>query len=148
MSGHGRNIDMVARLQSAAEREAAAALQVAERRLADEEERLESMRAMIGEYQSDGFAAGRPQRLRETRNFIQQLQTGLEAQAAAVEHQRRATEAARAQWISARLQRDALERLVDERNADDERRRDRAEQKQTDERATRYARERFVGTAG
>src|SRR5690606_18094445 len=146
MSGQGRSLDVVARLKGAAEREAAAALQAAERRLSEEEARLESMRAMLEEYQRGAFASSRPQQLRETRNFLQQLQAGLDAQAAAVEHQRRVTEAARAQWISARLHRDALERLVEEREADDERRRDRIEQKQSDDRAS-YARERFATTA-
>ncbi len=146
MSGQGRNLDVVARLKGAAEREAAAALQAAEQRLSEEEARLEAMRAMVEEYQRGTFASGRPQQLRETRNFLQQLQSGLDAQAAAVERQRRVTEAARAQWISARLQRDALDRLVEEREADDLRRRDRIEQKQTDDRAS-YMRERFASTA-
>ncbi|HEX6993016.1 MAG TPA: flagellar export protein FliJ [Gammaproteobacteria bacterium] len=146
MSAQERSLDVVARLKGAAEREAAAALQAAERRLSEEEARLAAMRAMLEEYQRGAFASGRPQQLRETRNFLQQLQSGLDAQAAVVERQRRVTEAARAHWISARLQRDALERLVEEREAADERRRDRIEQKQTDDRAS-YARERFVSAA-
>src|SRR5690606_14429104 len=146
MSGQGRNLDVVARLKGAAEREAAAALQAAEQRLSEEEARLASMRALLEQYQRGAFATSRPQQLRETRNFLQQLQSGVDAQAAVVESQRRVTESARAHWISARLQRDALERLVEERDAADERRRDRIEQKQTDDRAG-YLRERFAGAA-
>jgi len=146
MSGQERSLDVVARLKGAAEREAAAALQAAERRLADEEARLAAMRAMLEEYQRGAFASNRPQQLRATRSFLQQLQSGVDAQAAVVESQRRLTESARAHWISARLQRDALERLVEERDAADERRRDRIEQKQTDDRAS-FPRERFAGAA-
>ena len=143
MPAQERSLDVVARLKSAAEREAAAALKAAERRLAEEEARLDAMRAMLEEYRQGAFASGRLQQLRETRNFLQQLQSGVDAQAAVVESQRKLTEAARAHWIAARLQRDALERLLDEREAADERRRDRVEQKQTDDRAS-YARERFA----
>lgn len=143
MSGQERSLDVVARLKGAAEREAAAALKAAERRLEEEEARLTAMRAMLDEYQRGAFASGRPQQLRETRNFLQQLQSGVDAQTAVVESQRRLTEAARAHWISARLQRDALERIVEEREAADEERRARIEQKQADDRAS-YARERFA----
>lgn len=146
MSGQERSLDVVARLKGAAEREAAAALKAAERRLEEEEARLTAMRAMLDEYQRGAFASGRPQQLREMRNFLQQLQQGVDAQAAVVESQRRVTEAARAHWISTRLQRDAIERLIEERAAEDARRRDRIEQKQTDERAS-YARERLASAA-
>lgn len=148
MSEQGKSLHMVARLKSAAEHEAAAALQSAERRLAEEETRLEAVRAMIAEYQDKAFASGNLQQLREARDFLQRLQSGLDAQIAAVERQRQMTEAARAHWISARLQRDALDRLVEEREADDARQRDRLEQKQADDRGARYARAGFVGTAG
>ncbi|SRR5690606_18806293 len=143
MRSQERSLDVVARLKGAAEREAAAALKAAERRLSEEEARLDAMRAMLEEYRRGAFASGRPQQLRETRNFLQQLQSGVDAQTAVVESQRRLTEAARAHWISARLQRDALERIVEEREAADEERRARIEQKQADDRAS-YARERFA----
>lgn len=148
MSAQGKSLHMVAQLKNAAEREAAAELQDAERRLVEEEARLESVHAMINEYQRKAFASGHPQQLRETRGFLQQLQSGLDAQVAAVERQRQRTEAARAHWISTRLQRDAFDRLIEEREADDARRRDRLEQKQTDERGAHYLRERFASTAG
>src|SRR5690606_25309783 len=100
-------LEAVARLKAEAERSAALALAAAERRLAEEEARLESLREMAEQYSSRwSFAGGDLQRLRDTRSFIAQLQAGVHAQTAAVEQQRRVTEAARAQWVAARLQRE------------------------------------------
>ncbi|HEY8519065.1 MAG TPA: flagellar export protein FliJ [Gammaproteobacteria bacterium] len=134
-------LEAVARLKAEAERSAALALAAAERKLAEEEARLTSLREMAEQYASRwSFTGGDLQRLRDTRSFIAQLQAGVQAQTAAVEQQRRITEAARAHWVAARLQREALDKVLEERAAAESRLAERREQRLVDDRSAQASR--------
>ncbi|MBN1240046.1 MAG: flagellar FliJ family protein [Gammaproteobacteria bacterium] len=138
---------IVARLKAEAERQAAEALGVAQRRLADEEARLESVRGLLAEYQDREHVGGAQlKQLREARSFLERLRGAVQAQTDAVEQQRRVTESARAHWVSAKMQRDAIDRLVEERAAAEGRRLERIEQRQVDDRVARQEPDLFTGT--
>jgi flagellar export protein FliJ len=149
MSNEAGSFKIVARLKAEAEKQAAQALGVAQRRLAEEEARLTSVRSLFEDYQSRSalVVGGQLKQLRDARGFVDQLRIALQAQTEAVEQQRRITEAARAHWVSARMQRDAMDRLVDEREAAEDRRRERSEQRQIDDRV-RQEPDLFTGTTG
>lgn len=141
------DLEIVARLHAEAERQAAAALRGAHERLDEEEARLESVRALLEEYGAQGVpVGGRLGALRDMRGFVAQLEATRQAQAAAVEGQRRVTEAARAHWVSARMQREAIDRLVEQRRAAAERSRERAEQRLVDDREASRAPDPFTRT--
>lgn len=142
-----RGFKLVARLKGETENEAAHILRAAEQRLSEAEARLESVRALVQEYRGHGaFVSGAVSQLRDARGFMSQLQTALEEQLKVVERERRATEAARAQWISARMQREAMDRLVDKRRAVETKRRERSEQRQIDDRFMRPPVDAFTRT--
>ena len=146
MTNEARSFGIVARLKAEAERQAAEALGVAQRRLADEEQKLESVRELLEDYQNRSalVVGGQLKELRDVRGFVDRLRTALQAQTDIVEQQRRATESARAQWVSAKMQRDAMDRLVDERAAAEDRRRERSEQRQVDDRVARQEPDLFT----
>lgn len=149
MAGQEGSLKMVARLNAEAERQAGEALRGAQERLTEEELQLEAVRGLLEDYESRAaFAGGQLKQLRDARVFVAQLQSGLQAQIIAVESQRRLTEAARAQWVSARMQREAVDRLIEERGAADERRRERVEQRQIDDRVRRRDSDLSTGMAG
>lgn len=149
MAGQKGSLKMVARLNAEAERQAGEALRSAQERLAEEESQLETVRSLVEDYESRAaFAGGQLKQLRDARDFVAQLQSGLQAQIIAVESQRRLTEAARAQWVSARMQREAIDRLIEERGAADERQRERSEQRQIDDRIRRRDSDLSTGTTG
>lgn len=139
---------IVARLKAEAERQAAESLGAAQRRLAEEEAKLESVNELLEDYQrrSAEVVGGQLKQLRDARGFVERLRSALQSQTEAVEQQRRVTEAARAHWVSAKMQRDAIDRLVDERQAAEGRRRERVEQRQIDDRVGRREPDLFTGT--
>src|SRR5690606_6557361 len=101
MAGQKGSLKMVARLNAEAERQAGEALRSAQERLTEEETQLETVRSLLEDYESrSAFAGGQLMQLRDARDFVAQLQAGLQAQIITVESQRRLTEAARAQWVS------------------------------------------------
>ncbi len=127
-------LELVLQLRREHERQAADALRTAQTLLAEEEQRLAALDGYAEDYHGRQ-ATGRsdPRVLRDARLFLAQLEQTRQAQGHQVLRAREAVETARARWLSARIQREAIERLAGRRH--DERRRGevRAEQRQQDE---------------
>ena len=75
--------------------------------------------------------------LRDGRLFLGQLGEAVNRQQALVEHARGRLEAARAQWLAMRMDREALEKVVTRFRAEEERDAQRHEQREQDECAAR-----------
>ncbi|TVQ44732.1 MAG: flagellar export protein FliJ [Gammaproteobacteria bacterium] len=127
-------LDLVLHLRREQERQAGEALRTAQSLLSEEEQRLAALEGYAEEYHGrQAIGPSDPRVLRDARLFLAQLEQTRQAQGHQVLRAREAVETARARWLSARVQREAIERLAGRRQ--DERRRGeaRAEQRQQDE---------------
>jgi flagellar protein FliJ len=140
MSQPAGQLGIVLRLRLEEERRAAAALRDAQARLEEEERRLAAIEAYAGEYTPGEHGGAQCARgLRDRRLFVARLVHTREAQQQQVQLARQGLEAARALWLAARLQREAIERLNERRRGEQGREQLRREQRLQDELALQAA---------
>lgn len=136
MTRENAQLDVVLHLRREEERQAGEALRTAQALLTEEEQRLAALEGYAEEYHARPATGLRdPRALRDARLFLAQLSQTRMAQSNQVLRAREAVERARARWLSARMQREALERLGERRRVEQRRGEARAEQRQQDERA-------------
>ena len=134
MTPQHTQLELVASLKREEERQAAEALRIAHTRLAEEEERLHAVELYVDEYHARTLTGTVDlRRLQGQHSFLTQLEQTLEAQRRQVSVCRQRLEAARARWLSARMQRQAVEKLIDKRADAAALEFRRAEQRQQDE---------------
>ncbi len=127
-------LDLVLHLRREQEHQAGEALRTAQCLLSEEEQRLAALEGYAEEYHGrQAIGLCDPRMLRDARLFLAQLEQTRRAQAHQVLRAREAVDTARARWLSARMQREAIERLTGRRQAERRRGEARAEQRQQDE---------------
>ncbi|NGX16233.1 flagellar export protein FliJ [Wenzhouxiangella sp. XN24] len=134
-----RRLEPIARVADHREQAAAQEFGRFQEVVATQELRLAELRAWWREY-ADGLEAqaNRDCRaLREGRLFLAQLTEAIEKQQNAVEHARRDLEAARARWVTSRMDHEALEKVVGRYQDEESREARRGEQREQDECAMR-----------
>lgn len=132
------SLQTVARLKQREQEAAAEQLAKANAQLDVELERLATLEVYARDYRSLPMRqAGQLRQLRDTQRFHLELQQTLELQQAAVAVARQEVEAARAEWIAARLSHGALEKLIARRVAERERGRLVIEQRLLDDQGCR-----------
>lgn len=139
------SLSRLASVKRLEERTAAVALGTAQQRLDDERARLVTVQRYVGEYRgrpSDAVSGSR--QLWDGQSFLLELERSLESQRAAVEREQGNVESARARWLAVRMQREAIDKLLDRRAEEAGRRRSRDEQRQTDERASNWGQSPFA----
>jgi flagellar FliJ protein len=138
MKAETAQLELVLRLRREDERHAGEDLRAARERLAEEEERLLAVERYAEEYHGRELVGLRdPRVLRDQRAFLDQLRHTCQAQQRQVVLSRQVLESARARWITARMQREAIERLGEHRQAQRTVLNARIEQRQQDELALR-----------
>lgn len=136
MSRETDQLALVLHLRREEERQAGEALRTAQALLAEEEQRLAALDGYAEEYHArQTIGRNTPRALRDGRMFLAQLAQTRQAQTQQVLRAREAVERARGRWLSARMQREAIERLGERRLAEQRRDDARAEQRQQDERS-------------
>lgn len=134
----GESLETLARVKRQEERAAAEVFRLATQRFDTEIERLETLKQYAEDYRSAAFAQTTTfTRLRDGRQFMLQLEHTIDSQAAIVDRERRNAEAARAHWIAVRVQREAIDKLLERRADEAELIERRAEQRLADEFASR-----------
>lgn len=109
-------LEVVAGMKREEERQGAEALRIAQTKLAEEEERLHAVEIYVDEYHASTLTGTVDlRRLRGQHQFLSQLEQTLVAQRRQVSACRQRLEAARARWLSARMQRQAMEKLIEKR---------------------------------
>jgi flagellar protein FliJ len=145
----GESLATLARVKREAEDAAAKALRAARDRLDSEQERLQTVRRYVDDYRGHGAGdALQWQRLRDGQQFLLQLEFSLESQRAVVDQERRNVETARARWLALRLQRAAVDKLIDRRVQASQAEERRSEQRQSDELAARASTRTGEGSSG
>ncbi|TVS18548.1 MAG: flagellar export protein FliJ [Gammaproteobacteria bacterium] len=135
------SLQTVARLKQREQEKAAEQLTKANAQLEGELERLATLQAYAEDYRSMPMRlAGQLRQLRDTQRFHLELQQTLELQHAAVAVARQEVEAARAEWIAARLSHGALQKLIARRAEERERGQRVAEQRRLDDQGCRSTR--------
>ncbi len=135
----------VLRLKTEEERVAAASLRAAQARHDVEVAHLETAQRYLDDYRLSAttLSATTPQSnsrlLRDGHRFLLQLEQALVTQRQAVENEQRNVEFARAHWVAARVQREAIEKLIGRRSEQTEREQRWLEQRQSDEHAMQAA---------
>jgi flagellar export protein FliJ len=133
-----RSLATLAELKALDERSAAERLGAARERLDRERLKLTTVQGYLLDYAGGGFST--PTRLLADRQrFRLELERSLEAQSAAVERARALAEAARAHWSGIRAEREAMQKLVERREAAATRLSLQADQRQSDEQALQQA---------
>jgi flagellar export protein FliJ len=118
------------------ERSAANALRAAQERLGVAAAHLETLRRYADDYRGLAERAGAELlRVRDAQRFLLQLEQNLEAQRAAVEREQQNVEHIRARWRDVRVQRESMDKLLARRAEAEAIDRQRAEQRQADDRA-------------
>jgi len=137
MSGKaGKSLETLAEIKAIDERAAAELLGAARDRLEGERLKLTTVQRYLIEYSVERTGAGSHARLLlDRQRFRLQLERSVEAQLAAVERARARVEAARAHWAAVRAEREAMQKLVERREAVEVRRATQADQRQSDEQA-------------
>ncbi len=131
-----RSFETLARLKEHDERTAAEKLRAARERLDNERLKLTTVQRYLHEYSTPANGAGVQTRLLADRQrFRIELERSVEAQHAAVERAQAHAEAARAHWSGVRAEREAMEKLVEKREAAIARRAVQQDQRQSDEQA-------------
>jgi flagellar export protein FliJ len=130
----------LAELKALEERAAAERLSAARERLDSERRKLTTVQRYLHEYSAErngtGSSFGSEARaLVDRQRFRLDLERSVEAQSVAVERARAQAETARAHWTGVRAEREAMEKLVAQREADAARRAVQADQRQSDEQA-------------
>ncbi len=134
MTRQQAQLDLVAGMKREEERQAGEALRIAQTKLAEEEERLHAVELYVDEYHARTLTGTVDlHRLQSQHSFLSQLEQTLEAQRRQVSVCRQRLEAARARWLSARMQRQAIEKLIGKRGDAAAVERRRVEQRQQDE---------------
>jgi flagellar export protein FliJ len=133
-------IEAALRVAEQDERDIAVALRTIDARLNDEVTRLEVIERYVREYEAPAETpnAG-PQALRNARSFIAQLGQTVTGQRSVIERLRRDAEQTRARWVSARLRREAMEKLIAQRADEELRHREKREQQRIDDRSAAVA---------
>ncbi len=133
------SLNTVARLNQARERQARREFAESRKHLRRQEGRLEELKEFRRQYLqrleragSQGMAMGQ---LNEYHIFLSRLDQALGQQRRLVEQCRLVVEQRRQHWLSCRVDRKAVEKLVERRTREQRRRQDRVEQQQMDERA-------------
>lgn len=136
-----RRLEPMVRVADRREQAAVQEFGKAQEAMSAEESRLAELRAWWQEY-ADAVAQGAcggTALLRDGRLFLGQLSEAVNRQRVLVEHARGRLEAARAQWLALRMDREALEKVVTRFRAEEERAAQRSEQLEQDECAARRA---------
>lgn len=116
MTRQHAQLEVVAGMKREEERQAGEALRIAQTTLAEEEERLHSVETYVDEYHASTLTGTLDfHRLQRQHQFLSQLEQTLGAQRRQVAVCRQRLEAARARWLSARMQRQAIENLIEKR---------------------------------
>ena len=134
-----RRLEPIVRVADRKEQAAVQEFGKAQDAMSAEERKLAELRAWWREY-ADALGAkpcGRTAVLRDARLFLGQLSEAVNRQQVLVEHARGRLEAARAQWLAMRMDREALEKVVTRFRAEEERAAQRDEQREQDECASR-----------
>jgi flagellar protein FliJ len=132
------SLAMLAKVKRDEEDVAAQQLRAARDRLDAELERLKAVRRYADDYRGHGTGELTHWRnVLDGRRFLLQLELTIEAQRAAIERERNNVEAARAHWLALRLQRAAVDKLIDRRAEAARHEERRSEQRQSDEQAAR-----------
>lgn len=122
------------------ERQAGIQFRAAQDKLDQELARLETLRSCVVDYApAPGGAAAPLQQVMRRQQFLSRLGEAEGGQQAAVARERQSVELARARWIAARLQREAVEKLLAGRAEHRARQDERREQARQDEQACRVA---------
>ena len=133
-----KSLATLAKVKRDEEGVAAQQLRAARDRLDAELERLEAVRRYADDYRGHGTGElAQWRNVLDGRRFLLQLELTIEAQRAAVDRERRNVEAARAHWLAQRLQRSAVDKLIDRRAEAARHKERRSEQRQSDEQAAR-----------
>jgi len=137
MSGNARtSLETLAEIKAMEERAAAERLSAARERLDGERLKRTTVQRYLIEYSVERTGAGSQARLLVDRQrFRLELERSAEAQSAAVERARAQAEAARMHWAAVRAEREAMQKLVERREAVEARRTTQADQRQSDEQA-------------
>lgn len=135
------SLETVAWIRQREEDAAAEQLALAQRQLDDELTRLTTLESYADDYRQTVAGASRPLRqLRDSQRFHLELHDTLRLQQAAVDAARQRVEAARAAWISARVSRGAIGKLIARRIDERDREQQRAEQRSSDDLTLRRSR--------
>ena len=133
-----KSLATLAKVKRDEEDVAAQKLRVALDRLDAEVERLDAVGRYADDYRGHGTVEHAHWRnVLDSRRFLLQLELTIEAQRAAVERERRNVETARAHWLALRLERAAVDKLIDRRAEAARHEERRSEQRQSDEQAAR-----------
>lgn len=128
------------RLKGLEEQAAAERLSAARDRLDQESKNLTTLKHYLAEYSSESRPTSAQSRmLAEGHRFRHKLQQTVEAQMQAVAQAKIQAETARAHWASIRSEREAVDKLLDERRRVGRKRELSGEQRQSDEQAIRNA---------
>ncbi len=132
------SLNTVAWIKEREEEAAAEQLAAAQRQLDDELTRLEMLQSYAEDYRHSVAGPSRPLRqLRDSQRFHLELHDTLLLQQTAVAAARQRVEAARAEWISARVARGAIGKLIARRVDERNRERLRIEQRSSDDQTLR-----------
>jgi flagellar export protein FliJ len=131
-----RSFETLARLKENDERTAAEKLRAARERLDGERLKLTTVQRYLDEYSVTARGESVQTRLfADRQRFRIELERSVEAQHAAVARAHAQAEAARAHWSGVRAEREAMEKLVEKREAAATRRANHLDQRQSDEQA-------------
>jgi flagellar FliJ protein len=128
------SLQTLAELKALEERTAAQRLRAARERLEGERVKLTTVQRFLVEYSAASNGATSPARLLVDRQrFRLELERSVEVQSSEVERAQSQAESARAHWAGVRAEREAMQKLVERREADAARRSLQAEQRLSDE---------------
>ncbi len=133
-------LETLIRMKDLEEQAAARGLAEARERLDHEKKNLTTLERYLAEYLAhDTTAMTRPRALAEGHQFRQKLQQTVDAQTRAVAQATRQAETAQTRWASIRAEREAVNRLVEQRRVEDRKRERAGEQRRSDEQALQSA---------